>query len=216
MGDSARRLVHVVDDDRGDRMSLTVLLQASGHAVRGWDTGDALLTALATLEDGCILLDLRMPGRSGLEVLSEIRARGVNLPVILLTGHGDIADAVRAMKDGALDFLQKPVEPGALLDAIAAAHAHMEDTRRHARLASEARVALAALTAREMEILARLAHGEPHTEVAAALGISPRTVEVHRANLIGKLQVRNLPEALRIAFAAGLTLGGEAATSVRG
>lgn len=206
MHERSRRLIHVVDDDRGVRSALAVLLRASGYAVESWETGDALLDALPQLGRGVLLLDLRMPGRDGLDVLETLRGRGVDYPVILLTGHGDVGNAVRAMKSGALDFLQKPVDPTALFEVVGRAHEQLDDLDRRARFAADATAALARLTPRERDILARLARGDPYTQVAEALAISPRTVEVHRANLLAKLEVRNLPEALRIAFAAGLAV----------
>lgn len=202
----SRRHVHVVDDDRGVRSALAVLLRTVGYGVESWESGDALLAALAGLCRGVILLDLRMPGSNGLDVLETLRSRGVDLPVILLTGHGEIADAVRAMKNGALDFLLKPIDPAALFDSVARAQDQLGDLSRRTRFAGDAATALGRLTPRENEILARLARGDSYTLIAAALMISPRTVEVHRTNLIAKLGVRNLAEALRIAYAAGLSL----------
>jgi two-component system response regulator FixJ len=206
MPDRSRRLVHVVDDDRGVRSALATLLRASGYAVESWESGEALLDALPQPGRGVILLDLRMPGRDGLDVLDALRSRGTHFPVILLTGHGDVGNAVRAMKSGALDFLQKPVEPAALFEVVARAHEQLDELGRRERFAADAALALARLTPRERDILARLARGDSYTQVAAALAISPRTVEVHRANLLTRLDVRNLPEALRIAFAAGLAV----------
>jgi two-component system response regulator FixJ len=206
MSDRSHRLVHVVDDDRGVRSALAALLRARGHAVESWESGEVLLDALPQLGRGVILLDLRMPGRDGLDVLDALRSCGIDFPVIRLTGHGDIGNAVRAMKSGALDFLQKPVEPAALFDIVARAHEQLDELGRRERFATDAALALARLTPRERGILARLARGDSYTQVAAALAISPRTVEVHRANLLARLDVRNLPEALRIAFAAGLVV----------
>jgi two-component system response regulator FixJ len=206
MSDRSHSLVHVVDDDRGVRSALAALLRARGYVVESWESGETLLDALSQLGRGVILLDLRMPGRDGLDVLDALRSCGIDFPVILLTGHGDIGNAVRAIKSGALDFLQKPVEPAALFDIVARAHEQLDELGRRERFATDAAVALARLTPRERGILARLARGDSYTQVAAALAISPRTVEVHRANLLARLDVRNLPEALRIAFAAGLVV----------
>lgn len=206
-----RRLVHVVDDDRGVRSALAVLLRTAGYSVESWESGDALLAGLAGLSRGIILLDLRMPGNNGLDVLETLRSRGVDLPVILLTGHGEIADAVRAMKNGALDFLQKPIDPAALFESVARAHDQLGELNRRTRFAGDAALALARLSPRERDILARLARGDSYTQVATTLAISPRTVEVHRANLIAKLDVRNLAEALRIAYAASLSVDAQPA-----
>ena len=143
----------------------------------------------------------------GLEVQQELNQRGVAMPVIVLTGHGDISIAVRAMKAGAVDFIEKPFEKAVLLDAIDAAFARLEDKEGRSTRAGDAAVAVAALTPRERDVLDGLAQGLPNKTIAYDLGISPRTVEVHRANLMTKLAVRSLSDALRIAFAAGLGTG---------
>lgn len=199
-----KRLIHVVDDEEAIRRSTKFMLSTSGFAVETWESGVAFLKSVRHVEQGCILLDVRMPEMDGLEVQQALNDRGVNMPVIILTGHGDISIAVRAMKGGAVDFLEKPFEKAALLTAIEAAFEKLGNISDQAARASEAQVLLGKLTPREREVLEGLAKGYPNKTIAYDLDISPRTVEVHRANVMSKLEVRSLSDALRIAFAAGL------------
>ena len=157
---------------------------------------------MKALDPGCILLDIRMPDMDGLEVQRELAARGIAMPVIVLTGHGDVATAVEAMKNGASDFIEKPFEKAVLLEAIERASERLARAEESSASEREAKVRIAALTARERDVLRELARGHPNKTIAYDLGISPRTVEVHRANVMTKLGVRSLSEALRIAFAA--------------
>jgi two-component system response regulator FixJ len=196
--------IYVVDDDEAIRRSLSFLLKTSGHAVRCFAGGIDFLKEAAGLEPGCVLLDVRMPDIDGLEVQRELRARGVMLPVIIMTGHGDVGMAVAAMKVGATDFIEKPFEKAALLEAIDAACAQVAASKNAGARGVEARARLNILTDREREVLSGLVDGLPNKSIAYDLGISPRTVEIHRANLMQKLDVRSLSEALRIAFQAGL------------
>jgi two-component system response regulator FixJ len=199
-----RRLIHIVDDEEAIRRSASFMLKTSGFDVETWPSGVAFLKEARQVAHGCVLLDVRMPEMDGLEVQQALLDRGIALPVIVLTGHGDISIAVRAMKAGAVDFLEKPFEKARLLDAIEAAFALLEDEAGRADRAQDAAVVIASLTAREQDVLKGLAKGLPNKTIAYDLGISSRTVEVHRANLMSKLKVRSLSEALRIAFAAGL------------
>jgi two-component system, LuxR family, response regulator FixJ len=195
-------LVHVVDDDEAVRRSVSFALKTSGMHVRVHDSGSALLKAAPALEPGCILLDIRMPGMDGLEVQEALKAKGVTLPVIIMTGHGDVSLAVRAMKAGAIDFIEKPFEKAVLLAAIEQGTSRLEHSSANSRETNQAAVKLQLLTSREREVLDGLAKGLPNKSIAYDLGISPRTVEIHRANLMSKLGVKSLSEALRIAFAA--------------
>jgi len=154
------------------------------------------------LEPGCILLDIRMPGMDGLEVQEALRSKGVTLPVIIMTGHGDVSLAVQAMKAGAVDFIEKPFEKAVLISAIDQALDQLKRSAASRERSDEALVRLQALTPREREVLDGLAKGLPNKTIAYDLGISPRTVEIHRANLMSKLGARSLSEALRLAFAA--------------
>ncbi|WEK45113.1 MAG: response regulator [Candidatus Sphingomonas colombiensis] len=201
---TSKGLVHIIDDEDAIRRSTSFMLKTSGYAVETWPTGVAFLKEARHVEDGCILLDVRMPEMDGLEVQRALHERGVTMPVIVLTGHGDVSIAVRAMKDGAVDFLEKPFEKVALLGAIQAAFDRIAAAGGRTVQAAEAEVILGTLTPRERDVLEGLARGLPNKTIAYDLGISPRTVEVHRANLMSKLQVHSLSDALRIAFAAGL------------
>jgi len=199
-----RPLVHIVDDEEAIRRSTSFMLKTSGYAVETWPSGAAFLREVRHASEGCVLLDVRMPGMDGLEVQQVLAERGIAMPVVILTGHGDVSIAVRAMKAGAIDFIEKPFEKATLLSALDAAFRRLSDADARGTRAAEAGVLLAALTPRESDVLAGLAKGLPNKTIAYDLGISPRTVEVHRANLMTKLNVRSLSDALRIAFAAGL------------
>ena len=201
---TSKRLVYLVDDDDAVRRSAGFMLKTSGYEVEAFASGVDFLKHIRQAPVGCILLDVRMPGMDGLEVQRELRSQGINMPVIVLTGHGDIAIAVRAMKAGAVDFLEKPFEKALLLDAIGRAFERLDRHEDVAASEHDARLRIAALTAREQDVLRGLVRGHPNKTIAYDLGISPRTVEVHRANCMTKLDVRSLSDALRIAFAAGL------------
>ena len=201
---SDRRLIHIVDDEDAIRRSASFMLKTSGFAVQTWESGVAFLKEARHVEPGCVLLDVRMPEMDGLEVQQALNERGIALPVIVLTGHGDVSVAVRAMKAGAVDFIEKPFEKAVLLDAIEAAYVRLANADARSARAEDAERAIAALTPREHDVLDGLAQGLPNKTIAYDLGISPRTVEVHRANVMTKLDVRSLSDALRIAFAAGL------------
>jgi two-component system response regulator FixJ len=202
MNDEKLRLVHLVDDDEAIRRSVGFMLKTSGFHVRAYESGVELLKAAPDLESGCILLDIRMPGMDGLEAQRALRDKGVTLPVIIMTGHGDVSLAVQAMKAGAVDFIEKPFEKAVLLSAIEHGVERLKKSAADLDRAEEAAVRLQALTPREREVLGGLAKGLPNKTIAYDLGISPRTVEIHRANVMSKLGVRSLSEALRIAFAA--------------
>jgi two-component system response regulator FixJ len=196
--------VYLADDDEAVRRSVSFMLRTSGYLVKTFATGAELVAASEELLPGCILLDVRMPGMDGLEVLRTLAKNGVFLPVIVMTGHGDINVAVQAMKAGAIDFIEKPFERKVLGNSLREGFERADcDTRRQERL-DVATARLNVLTAREVEVLQGLARGHPNKAIGAQLGISPRTVEIHRANVMMKLEVGSLSEALRIAFAARL------------
>jgi two-component system response regulator FixJ len=201
---NAKRMVHVVDDEEAMRKSLSFVLKTSGYAVTAWPDGVAFLREARHAEAGCVLLDVRMPEMDGLEVQRVMSERGLAMPIVVLTGHGDITTAVAAMKGGAIDFLEKPFEKAALLDAVGAAFRRLEGNDNERERAAEAGIRLACLTPREQDVLRGLASGLPNKTIAYDLDISPRTVEVHRANMMAKLGVRSLSDALRLAFAAGV------------
>jgi len=199
-----KKLIHIIDDEDAIRRSASFMLKTSGYAVETWSSGVTFLKEVRHVEHGCILLDVRMPEIDGLEVQRTLVERGVTMPVIILTGHGDVSIAVRAMKMGALEFIEKPFEKAVLIRAIEAAFEQLAATDSASIRAAEAKMILGALTPRERDVLEGLAQGLPNKTIAYDLGISPRTVEVHRANVMTKLNVRSLSDALRIAFAAGM------------
>jgi two-component system response regulator FixJ len=201
---TARRLVYLVDDDDAVRRSAGFMLKTAGYEVEAFASGVEFLKHVRQAEPGCILLDVRMPVMDGLEVQGELNAQGIPMPVIVLTGHGDVTVAVAAMKAGAIDFIEKPFEKATLLSALEEGFTQMERSDRSKSRAAEANVRLQALTARERDVLLGLVRGHPNKTIAYDLGISPRTVEIYRANLMTKLGVQSLSEVLRIAFIAGL------------
>lgn len=199
-----KRMVHVVDDEEALRRSASFLLKTSGFAVTTWANGTAFLKDARHAEPGCVLLDVRMPEMDGLEVQAAMIDRGIAMPVIILTGHGDIAMAVAAMKAGAVDFLEKPFERAALLDSMTEGFRRLDGLDDDQERAKEAGLRIAGLTPREQDVLNGLVRGLPNKAIAYDLEISARTVEVHRANMMTKLGVRSLSDALRLAFAAGV------------
>jgi len=196
------RTVHLVDDDDAIRRSAGFLLKTSGYLVVPYASGDAFLAVAKSVASGCVLLDIRMPGMDGLEVQQAMNDRGIALPVVMLTGHGDVTLAVRAMKAGAVDFLEKPFEKAALLTAVEKGFERLQGADRVALTATEAAVQLASLTSRERDVVEGLIEGHPNKVIAFNLGISPRTVEIHRANLMRKLGATSLSQVLQIGFAA--------------
>lgn len=201
---SDKKLVHVVDDEDSIRRAVSFMLKTSGYQVETWSSGETFLKKVRQADQGCILLDVRMPEIDGLEVQRTLAERGVTMPIVIMTGHGDISIAIRAMKAGAVDFLEKPFEKAALTAAIEESFQRIVSATDASARAADAETILAALTPRERDVLEGLAKGFPNKTIAYDLGISPRTVEVHRANLMIKLDVRSLSDALRLAFAAGL------------
>lgn len=196
------KLVHLVDDDIAVRRSVGFMLKTTGHLVQSYESGAELLKKGSQLEQGCILLDIRMPGMDGLEVQQALQKKGIRLPVIIMTGHGDVGLAVKAMKAGAVDFIEKPFAKETLLSSLEEGFRRLSRNDASQDRRMEAEVRLQVLTPREREVLDGLAQGLPNKTIAYELGISPRTVEIHRANLMTKLGIRSLSDALRIAFAA--------------
>jgi two-component system response regulator FixJ len=198
------RSIYIVDDDDAVRASLHSLLSVRPDTlIRGYRSGDAFLEAIDELEPGCVLLDFHMPGASGLDVLKAIQGKS-GFVAIILTGRGDIALAVEAMKAGAQDFIEKPYQFEELSAALEKAYAKLEESHAEASRVGAAAAKLEALSARELDVLKGLIEGRSNKLIAYDLDISPRTVEIYRANVMTKLGVRSLSEALRIAFAAGL------------
>ncbi|HET9337189.1 MAG TPA: response regulator [Sphingomicrobium sp.] len=197
------KIVHLVDDDDAIRRSAGFMLKTSGYQVKTYASGVELLKE-REIDPGCILLDVRMPEMDGLQVQKALQDRGLTHPVIVMTGHGDVTVAVQAMKAGAVDFIEKPFEKAQMLTAIEEGFSRIAQAGRSTKRADEAKVRLQSLTPRERDVLEGLVRGHPNKTIAYDLDISPRTVEIHRANLMSKLGVASLSEALRIAFAAGL------------
>ncbi|MBA3896565.1 MAG: response regulator transcription factor [Sphingomonadaceae bacterium] len=197
-----KRIVHLVDDEDAIRRSVGFMLRTGGFEVIAYPSGVAFLATAGKAAPGCVLLDIRMPEVDGLEVQRILAERGIAFPIVVLTGHGDITLSVRAIKAGAVDFLEKPFEKAALLRAIEEAFAQLGSTQMHGLDAAAAMLRLAVLTPRERDVLVGLVRGQPNKITAYELGISTRTVEVHRANLMHKLEVGSLSDVLRIAFAA--------------
>jgi two-component system, LuxR family, response regulator FixJ len=198
----ADKLVHIIDDDDSVRRSAAFMLKHAGYRVESHVSGVAFLKDSKNAERGCVLLDVRMPEMDGLEVQQEMVKRGIDMPVVILTGHGDVGVAVKAMRAGAVNFIEKPYEKEALLGAIEEAYSRLDRGHDKDLKAAEAKVRLASLTGRELDVLNGLVAGNPNKTIAYDLGISPRTVEIYRANMMEKLRVRSLSEALRIAFIA--------------
>ena len=195
--------VFLVDDDASVRDSLALLLSLKGLRTQVFASAEAFLETYRPEWRGCVLTDLRMPGLSGLDLLRELSNRGARVPVVVLTAHGDVQTTRAAMKGGAFDFLEKPVDDAVLLDVLG--NAIREDRDRHASATAgdAARSLLERLTPREREVLELLTQGLPQRDIAARLDISPRTVEVYKARMMEKLQTRSLAEAIRLTLAAG-------------
>jgi two-component system response regulator FixJ len=200
------QVVQVIDDDADVRQSLAFLLSTAGLAVRVHDSAVSFLKVLDEVQAGCVVTDIRMPQMDGLELQRRLRAQGSKLPVIVMTGHGDVALAVEAMKAGAVDFIEKPFDDDVLLAAIRTALSrHAEDSEREARKAV-IQDRLKALSEREREVLGGLVAGKANKVIAHELGISPRTVEVYRANVMTKMQADSLSDLVRMALVEGEAL----------
>jgi two-component system response regulator FixJ len=200
MSDNA--IVHLIDDDEGVRRALAFLLGTAGLAVRVYESAGLFLEKHDGSQTGCIVSDVRMPGMDGIQLLRRLREMGAKSPVIILTGHADVALAVEAMKAGAVDFLEKPFPDEVLLAAIQSALSHRQNTRSTGDV-DQIRVRLASLTPREREVLDGLLAGHPNKTIAFDLGLSSRTVEVHRANVMTKMAASSLSELVRMALSAG-------------
>lgn len=194
-------MVHVVDDDDAVRDSLEMLLQVAGFRVRTWSSPLAFLEAGRAREPGCALLDIRMPGMDGLTLLETLRAQGETMPVLVMTGHGDVPLAVRAMRNGAVDFLEKPLAKAQLVGSVRMA---LGAVARPSAVPTN----LDRLSPREREVLQGLVSGLPNKSIAYDLGISPRTVEIHRARVMDKMGARSLSDLVRLGLAAGIKPSG--------
>jgi two-component system response regulator FixJ len=200
----AERLVYVVDDDDAVRESLSTLLEAKSYTVRTFALARDFLAAAPTLRSGVLIADIRMPEMDGLELQERLNERAFNFPLIMVTGHGDVPLAVRAMKAGAVDFIEKPFATEAILASIDTALARLAETGKADPASAVAAERLALLSPREREVLQGLLSGLPNKTIAYDLAISPRTVEIHRARLMDKMGARSLSELIRMSLAAGL------------
>jgi len=199
-----KTVIHVVDDDAAMRDSLAFLLDVNGFQSKTHDSANAFLAAVARDVPRCVVCDIRMPGMNGIELVRELKRKGTACPVILITGHGDVALAVEAMKAGAVDFIEKPFDDAVLIGAIRAALDAHSSGQGDSVARKEAEARLADLSPRERDVLQGLVAGKINKVIAHELNISPRTVEVYRANLMAKTAARSMSELMRIALAAGL------------
>lgn len=191
-------VVHIVDDDLAIRDSLAFLLDTANVVSRTYESAAALLARAASLEQGCIVTDVRMPDMNGLEMVRRLAEIGVRHPVIVMTGHADVPLAIEAVRAGVKDFIEKPFDDDALLASIRAAISDQARTAEHAGRDAELRERLASLSSRERQVLDGLVAGQANKVIAYDLEISPRTVEVYRANVMTKMQARSLSELVRM------------------
>jgi two-component system response regulator FixJ len=197
-------IIYVIDDDEAARHSLEFLLKTAGMTVRGFDSAQEFLEVLPQVRSGCIVTDVRMPGMTGIDLLRKIKEMDIEIPVIVITGHGDISLAVEAMKIGAVDFLEKPYDDDTLLAAVKGSLSRSADVvQRNAELA-QINDRLAALSNRERQVLEGLVAGKANKVIAFDLNISPRTVEIYRANLMTKMAANSLSDLVRMAMTAGI------------
>jgi len=197
-------IVYVIDDDEAVRHSLEFLLSTAGMEVRAFGSGEEFLKNLPQIRSGCVITDLRMPGISGIELMRRIKDSSIEVPVIVVTGHGDISLAVEAMKIGAVDFLEKPFDDDRLVDAVRLALGREAGAAKHKAEISDIHSKLAALSNRERQVLEGLVAGSANKAIAFDLGISPRTVEIYRANLMTKMSANSLSDLVRMAMMAGI------------
>ncbi|MBN9315226.1 MAG: response regulator transcription factor FixJ [Devosia sp.] len=195
---TADTVVHIVDDEETVRNSLAFLLSTAGFAVRVHESATQFLALAGEITNGCLITDLRMPDMDGVELLRRLRASDAMLPAIVITGHGDVHMAVEAMKNGAIDFIEKPFSEAVLIESITRAASRAAERVQSQAAMDAVRQRVASLSERERQVLAGVVAGHPNKTIALELGISPRTVEVYRAGLMGKMQARSLPELVRM------------------
>ena len=198
------RRVYIVDDDEAVRDSLSALLESKGYAVASFGSAPEFLRAAPSLPVGCLITDIRMPEMDGLELRQHLIDRSLQFPLIVITGHGDVPLAVRAMKAGAVDFIEKPFAWEAILESLEAAVSRLTAPNEEDPTKSAAVAKLALLSPRELQVLEGLLAGQPNKTIAYGLAISPRTVEIHRARVMDKTGARSLSELIRLALTAGM------------
>ena len=196
--------VYIVDDDEAVRDSLSLLLESKGYAIKSFVSAPEFLAAAPSLPVGCLIVDIRMPEMDGLELQQHLTDRSLDFPLIVITGHGDVPLAVRAMKAGAVDFIEKPFEDDLLLTTIEIALATAAGQASRERTIGDAAALIATLSPRERQVLEGIVAGRSTKMIAHYIGISPRTVEVHRAHMLERLGIRSIAEAIRLAVMAGL------------
>ena len=194
--------VFVVDDDPAVRKSLHWLFESVGVSMQSFPSAQAFIDAYDPAQPGCLILDIRMPGMSGLELQQKLKAAAMELPVIIVTGHGDVSTAVRAMKQGAVDLLEKPYSDQAMLDLVQKCLKQSEEQRRQATRRKDAIERLERLTKRERDVHDLVLRGKTNKEIAQTLGISPKTVEVHRSRLMEKMGTQSLAALVEISLLA--------------
>ena len=195
---------HVIDDDQAVRESIEFLLRSAQLTVKTYESASAFLAVAPTVGSGCVITDVRMPGISGIDLLRRLKEMGLRLPVIVITGHGDVPLAVEAMKFGALDFLEKPFDDDLLVASVRSALKKDASTARQKAEIADIHDRLAALSNRERQVLEGLVAGKANKMIAFDLGISPRTVEIYRANVMTKLEANSLSDLVRMAMTAGI------------
>jgi two-component system response regulator FixJ len=196
--------VYVIDDDEAMRDSLNFLLDSSGFDVRLFETAQSFLDVLPGLEFGCVVSDVRMPGIDGIELLKHMKAKHSPFPILIMTGHGDVPLAVEAMKLGALDFLEKPFEDDRLTAMIEIALRQAEPAAKNEAVSQDIAARVASLSPRERQVMEGLIAGLSNKLIAREYDISPRTIEVYRANVMTKMQANSLSELVRLAMRAGM------------
>lgn len=194
-------VVHIVDDEEAVRNSLAFLLGTSGFATRIHETATAFLAMAPSVRNGCLITDLRMPDIDGVELLRRLRDMNCMLPAIVISGHGDVHMAVEAMKNGALDFIEKPFSEDVLINSISRAVSQAADRVRDEAAIAEFRERIAALSERELQVLRGVVEGQANKTIALELGLSPRTVEVYRAGVMSKMRAESLPDLVRMVLA---------------
>jgi len=205
---AADPIVHVIDDDEAVRQSPEFLLRSSGIAARTYNSAAAFLAEPPPSGSGCVITDVRMPGMTGIDLLRRLGERRIKIPVIVITGHGDVPLAVEAMKTGAVEFLEKPFDDELLLHAVRSALDSSHESAARESERSEIETRLAGLTNRERDVLEGLVAGKPNKIIAFDLAISPRTVEIYRANVMTKMKAASLSELVRMALVAGMMKSG--------